>query len=171
MFHKFGERQVHAFLQATRSAIDPHRSILTTATPYVVGGSIGPVTREFVAAGAISSHDTIDADYIHLEFEHDAEVEGPVNVKVGMIRFGIVHVRESCRFWLGQDGSMLLVATAGSKAATMSFDPDGMDSRPGLPSGELENGYAHAAARLRELRDTVIASNDFGNVHSFKAAA
>lgn len=170
MFHKFGERQVHAFLRATRRAIDPSRSVMAASTPYVVAGSTGPVRQELIAAGALSSH-AVDADYIHLEFELGAEVEGPVNVKVGMVRFGILNVRESGRFWLGRDGRMLLVATAGSRAATMSFDPDGMDSRPGLPAGDLEAGYARAAARLRELADTAIASNDFGSVYSLGAAA
>ncbi len=171
MFQTSGERQVHAFLQAARTAIDPGRSILRASTPYVVGGSIGQVGREFIAAGAISSHDTMDADYIHLEFERDAEMEGPANVKIGMIRFDIVHVRESGRFWVGQDGRILLIASAGSKAATMSFDPDGMDSRPGLPAGDLESGYARAAARLRELAGAALASNDFGSVFSLKTAA
>ena len=66
---------------------------------------------------------------------------------------------------------MLLVATAGSKAATMSFDPDGMDSRPGLPTGGLEAGYARASARLREFADKALASNDFGSVYTLRAAA
>ena len=96
MSQNFGERQVHAFLRATRSAIDPSRSILAASTPYVVAASTGPVRQELIAAGALSSHE-VDADYIHLEFEHGAEVEGPVNVKVGLVRFGIVHVRESGR--------------------------------------------------------------------------
>lgn len=170
MFHEFGERHFHAFLQATRNAIDPHRGILTASTPYVIGGSVGPATREFIAAGAISSHD-IDADYIHLEFERGAEANGPVNVKVGMTRFDIVHVRESGRFWMGQDGKLLLIATAGSKAATMSFDPDGMESRPGLPAGELVSGYERATVRLRELANHAFASNDFRSVHTLRTAA
>ncbi|WP_137897486.1 hypothetical protein [Sphingomonas sp. 2SG] len=171
MFQKFAEREVHAFLQAARAAIDPHRNILTTSTPYVIGGSIGPVTREFIAAGAMTSHDEADADYIHLEFEPGGEAGGPVNVKVGMIRFGIVHVRESGRFWLGQDGRLSLVASAGPKAATMSFDPDGMEPRPGLPVGQIAIGYDRAAARLRELADMALASSDFGSVHALGAAA
>ena len=68
-------------------------------------------------------------------------------------------------------GGMLLVAKAGSKSATMTFDADGMDSRPGLPAGDLEAGYARAAAKLRELADWAIAANDFGRTISFREAA
>lgn len=171
MFQKSGERQVHAFLQAARAAIDPHRNILTTSTPYVIGGSIGPVTREFIAAGAMTSHDEADAAYIHLDFEPGDEAGGPVNVKVGMVRFGIVYVRESGRFWPDRNGRLSLVASAGSKAATMSFDPDGLNSRSGLPVGEIAIGYDRAAMRLRELADKALASSDFGSVHSLGLAA
>ena len=170
MFHTFGERQVQAFLCATRSAIDPRRSILAASTPYIVAGGTGPASQKLIAAGALASQEC-DADYIHLEFEQGAEVEGPVNVKVGMIRFGILHVRGSCRFWLGEDGRLLLIATVGFKAATMSFDPNGMDSRPGLPTGDLEAGYARAAARLRELADKAHASNDLGSIYLLRFAA
>lgn len=170
MFDKTGERHLLAFLRATRSAIDPNRNILSASTPYVVAGDVKIARRELIAAGAFASHN-VGADYIHLEFKRGAEAEGPVNVKVGMVRFDIVTVRENCRFWLGEDGRLLLVATAGAKTATMSFDPDGLDSRPGRPGGDLESGYARAAARLSELASKALASNDFGSVYSLRPAA
>jgi hypothetical protein len=60
---------------------------------------------------------------------------------------------------------------AGAKAATMSFDPGGSDSSPGLPTGELDAGYARAAKRLRQLADKALASNDLWRTYTFKAAA
>ena len=47
----------------------------------------------------------------------------------------------------------MLVATAGPKSAVMTFDPDGMDLRPGRPRGDLQAGYRRAATRLRKLAE------------------
>lgn len=117
-----------------------------------------------------SAAETADADYIHLEFEPGAEREGPVKVMIGMVRFGIMNIRESCRFWLGEDGRMTLVATVGSKAATMTFDADGAGSHPGLPAGDLAAGYERAAARLRELAATPAPANGTVTIRVLKAA-
>lgn len=163
------ESFVKDYLAAVRRAIDPHRTLLAASTPYIVAGSIGPAGQRALIAGT-SAAETADADYIHLEFEPGAERDGPVNVAVGMVRFGIMHIRQSCRFWLGADGRMALVATAGAKAATMTFDADGMDSHPGLPSGGLVAGYRRASARLRELAATPAAASDTVTIRVLKAA-
>lgn len=156
-------------LAAVRRAIDPHRTVLAASTPYIVAGSIGPADRQAMIAGT-SAAAAVDADYIHLEFEPGAERDGPVNVMIGMVRSGVMHVRESCRFWLGEDGAMMLVATVGAKAATTTFDADGADSRPGLPAGDAATGYERAAARLRQLAATPAAANDTITIRVLKAA-
>lgn len=144
------ENIVKNYLTAVRRAIDPHSSLLAASTPYIVAGSIGSADRHAIIAGTQAAQ-TADADYIHLEFEPGAEREGPVNVMIGMVRLGVMHVRESCRFWLREDGRMALVATVGSKAATMTFNADGTDSTPSLPEGDIQAGYDRAAVRLLEL--------------------
>ena len=163
------EAQVHDCLAAVRRTIDPNRTVLAASTPYVVAGSIGPANREVIFAGTLASEGA-DADYIHLEFEPGAEREGPVNVVVGMVRAGVCHIRQSCRFWLGADGRMALVATVGPKSATMTFDPEGMDSRPGRPRGDLQAGYARAATRLRKLAATPAPAQDMVTIHLPRAA-
>ena len=164
-----GETQVHDYLAAVRRAIDPNRTVLAASTPYVVAGSIGPADRQTIVAGTLASNGA-DADYVHLEFEPGTERDGPVNVVVGMVRAGVCHIRQSCRFWLGANGRMALVATVGPKAATMTFDPDGMDSRPGRPRGDLEAGYARAATRLRKLAATPASAQDTVTFRFLRAA-
>lgn len=163
------ESIVKNHLAAVRRAIDPHRTVLAASTSYVVAGSIGPAGRQAMIAGT-SAAETADADYIHLEFEPGAERDGPVNVMIGMVRFGVMHIRESCRFWLGEDGRMTLVATVGSKAATMTFDADGADSHPGFPAGDVAAGYERAAARLRKLAATPAPANETVTIRVLKAA-
>lgn len=162
MFTLFSKPRVTQSIPAGASWRPRHHTSLVAA--------VGTAGREIIASSAIASHG-VDADYIHLEFEHGSETAGPVNVKVGMIRLEILHVRESGRFWLGRDDMMKLLMTAGSKAATMTFDPDGIDSRPGLPAGDLDAGYTRAAARLRDLADEALATDDFQSIHSLKRAA
>ncbi|THD34459.1 MAG: hypothetical protein E7773_14820 [Sphingomonas sp.] len=149
MFSTTGEQQIQKFLAATRRMIDPHRTILAASTPYIVAGSSGPAGITLIAG--MQAADGVGADYIHLEFAPGREHEGPVNVAVGMMREGVGHIRRTCRFWIGEDGRVELVATVAGKHATMTFDPDGMDTRPGKPTGDLEAGYGCAATRLREL--------------------
>lgn len=149
MFDTAAETIVKNHLAAVRRAIDPHRNLLAASTPYVVAGSIGRAGRDAIVAGTHAA-DTADADFIHLEFEPGAERNGPVNVAIGMFRCGVGHIWESCRFWLGEDGRMMLVAT-GSKPTTMTFCTDGTNTHPGMPNGDVEGGFHRAAERLREL--------------------
>ncbi len=144
------EREVTAFLGATRRLIDPRRGVLVASSPYVIAGGIGPANRRMLLAGA-SAANHINADYIHLEFALGSEAEGPSNVVIAMFRGGVCHIQQTCRFWLDNDGRPFLLAEAKGKFATMTFDPAGMDSRPGAPHDELEAGYARAATKLREF--------------------
>ncbi len=77
-----------------------------------------------------------------------------------MFREGVCHIRQTCRFWLDEEGRPFLLADVGGKPATMSFDPDGMDSHPGAPHHEFKAGYERATAKLRELAATTQAANE-----------
>lgn len=148
--HEEGKRQVMAFLTAARRLIDPHRAVLADAAPYILTGGRPLDAVQLIQGGAKASE--FDADLIHLEFKPGAEADGPVNVMVSLSReANIVFIRRECRFWLDPRGTPFLIATQGRKHATMSFDPDGMDSTPGKPAGSLARGYARADARLRTL--------------------
>lgn len=152
-----GKRQVMAFLTAARRLIDPNRGVMADATPYILTGGVPLDTFQLIAGGAKAAE--FDADLIHLEFAPGAEADGPVNVMVSMSReANIVFIRRECRFWLDPRGTPLLIATQGRKHATMSFDPDGMDSKPGKPAGPLAWGYARADAKLRRLAAEALAS-------------
>lgn len=151
------ELGIQAYLAAVRKLIDPNRSMLFATSPYVVGGSAFGASRKLLIAGARAAHGA-DADYIHLDFAPGDIAAGPANVGVGMIRATTCAIRTKCRFWLAENGTPFLVATSGPKLGTMSFAPDGMDSRPGGPAaGDLEEGYARATARLRALAAEVSA--------------
>jgi len=154
-----GKRQVMAFLTAARRLVDPNRCILTATTPYIFTGGRPLDMLELIHGGAKASE--FDADLIHLDFAPGAEAEGPVNVMVSLSReANIVFIRRECRFWLDPRGTPFLIATQGKKHATMSFDPDGMDSTPGKPAGPLARGYARADAKLRRLAAEALASGD-----------
>lgn len=160
---------VKNYLAAVRRAIDPHRTMLATSTPYVVAGSIGPAGRKAIVAG-MSAADTVGADFIHLEFEPGAERNGPVNVAIGMFRCDVGHVWERCRFWLAEDGQMMLVAPYGSEPATMTFDADGTDSHPGMPKGDLEGGFHRAAERLRQIAASPSPAHDVVKIRLSRVA-
>jgi hypothetical protein len=151
------ERHIKRYLAATRRPNDPHRTLRTASTPYVVACSVGSADRAAIVAGTIAAERS-DADYIHLEFEPGSECDGPVNVVIGMVRFGICHVRESCRFWQGRERGMELVATCGVKAATMMFDPNGADSRAGLPGGDYASIRLSKGAMRRGMKNVLTAA-------------
>lgn len=150
----YDDRQVKAFLAATRRMIDPGRTAMRDRSPYAVTGGQALNPLQLIAAGQAAGED--DADLIHLEFSPGAETDGPVNV-MASISWGNVFVRREYRFWLDPRGRPFLVARQGVKYGTMSFDPDGMDSRPGRPKGSLEKGYARADATLRRYAAETLA--------------
>lgn len=153
------KRQVMAFLLAARRLIDPDHTDPAGDAPYILTGGEPLDVLQLIRGGAKASE--FDADLIHLEFAPGAEADGPVNVMVSMSReANVVFVRRECRFWLDARGRPFLIATQGRKHATMSFDPAGMDSVPGKPSGPLERGYARAHARLRKLAGEALAAGD-----------
>jgi hypothetical protein len=151
--------QIHLFLSAVLRLIDPHRALLAAARPYVMTGGSPLDTMQLVAGGK-RANEVQDADLIHLVFEHGREAEGPVNVMVAMERDRVIGIRTECRFWLNELGQPFLIAKCGGKFATMSFDPEGMDSQPGAPAGDLEPGYARAMDLLRRSAATGIFAND-----------
>ena len=157
--NNLGGRPLTAFLGAARRLIDPIRGILSASSPYVIAGGIGPANQRLLLAGA-SAANHINADYIHLEFAPGAKINGPSNVVVAMFREGVCHIRQTCRFWLDEEGRPFLLADVGGKTATMSFDPDGMDSHPGAPHHDLKAGFERAAAKLRELAASGQAANE-----------
>lgn len=151
-----GKRQVMAFPVAARRLIDPHRCVLADAAPYIFTGGEPLDMLQLIRGGARASE--FDADFIHLDFVPGAEADGLVNVMVSMSREqNVVFVRRECRFWLDPRGTPFLIATQGRKYATMSFDADGMDSKPGKPAGPLARGYARADAKLRRLAAEALA--------------
>ena len=151
-----GKRQVMAFLTAARRMVDPHRAVLAETTPYMFTGGVQLDALQLIRGGAKASE--FDADLIHLDFAPGAETDGPVNVMVSLSREeNVVFIRRECRFWLDPRGTPFLIATQGKKYATMSFDADGMDSKPGKPAGPLARGYARADARLRKLAAQALA--------------
>lgn len=132
---------------------------MADAAPYIFTGGVALDTFQLIAGGAKAAE--FDADLIHLEFAPGAVQGGPVNVMVSMSReANIVFIRRECRFWLDPQGVPFLIAAQGRKHATMSFDPDGMDSTPGKPAGPLARGYARADAKLRKLAAEALASGD-----------
>ena len=154
-----GKRQVMAFLTAARRLVDPNRSVMADPAPYIFTGGVPLDTFQLIAGGAKAAE--YDADLIHLEFAPGAEADGPVNVMVSMSReANVVFFRRECRFWLDPRGTPFLIATQGRKHATMSFDPDGMDSTPGKPAGPLARGFARADAKLRKLAAEAWAKGD-----------
>ncbi len=157
--NNLGGRHITAYLGAARRLIDPIRGVLLASSPFVIAGGIGPVNQRMLLAGA-SAANHINADYIHLEFAAGAEIDGPSNVVVAMFREEVCHIRQTCRFWLDEEGRPFLLADVGGKTATMSFDPDGMDSHPGAPHHDLKAGFERAAAKLRELAASGQAANE-----------
>ena len=166
---KFDFVQIHSFLSAVRRMIDPHRAVLAAKAPYILTGG-QPLDLLQLAAGGRDAHEHADADLIHLVFEPGLEAQGPSYVMVAMARERVIGIRSECRFWLDQRGKPFLLARCGGKFATMSFDPDGMDSQPGAPAGDLERGYARAAALLREYAAASAAANDTASATAERAA-
>lgn len=161
--------RIHSFLLAVGRMIDPHRAVLAAKSPYIMTGG-KPLDLLQLIAGGKGAHEHADADLIHLVFEPGQEAQGPSNVMVVMAREGVIGIRSESRFWLDERGKPFLVARSEGKFATMSFDPDGMDSRPGAPADDLEPGYAGAAKLLRKYAAAAAAANDLA-AHTVERAA
>ena len=146
------DRQVMSFVRAATCLIYPGPVVLSNSTPYLFGGGVGSVCRRALYAAA-SAANTVNANYIHLELLAGAESAGPSNVVVAMFRGGTCYVTQTCRFWLDEDGRPFLLTEAGGATATMTFGPEGLNSRLGSPSGDLGDGYERAATKLRELAE------------------
>ena len=166
---QFNAETIRSFFAAVHRMVDPHRAVLAASRPYVVTGGM-PLNAIQLVAGGKAAYDNADADYVHLVFEPGREAEGPCNVMVAMDRGSVVFIKKECRFWLDKRGKPFLVARSGDKFATMSFDPDGMDSQPGAPADDLEPGYACAAKLLRKYAAAAAAANDLV-AHTVERAA
>ncbi|TFI59758.1 hypothetical protein E2493_02655 [Sphingomonas parva] len=172
MFTENGKRHVQAFLAAMNHVADPNRAIMADVRPCVLVTGGTPLDPHSLIALAKAS-DGIDADLIHLEFEIGAESEGPRNILTAMVRDGIVHVGPRCAVWVDPRGRPFLLRTSG-KMGLISFDPDGLDFRPGRPKTSVGKGLARGTAKLRQLAaeqlGRIEAANDYAGVPADAAA-
>lgn len=151
------ENRVQAYIAATRRLIDPGRSAMKDESPYVLTGGTAINVLQLMRGAEAASE--FDADLIHLEFAGGGAMDGPVNVKAGLMRTAnVVFIRQECRFWLDPRGKPALICRVGDRYATMTFDPDGMDSTPGKSKGSLERGYARADRLLRRYAEEALAT-------------
>lgn len=151
MFDENGKRQIQAFLAAMRAIADPHRAVQAEQTPPVVITGGAPLDLVKFGSIAKAASDEFDADVIHLEFEPGREAEGPLRITVGMHRDMVVHIKTDCSVWADPRGRPFLLARQGAKMGLASFDPDGMDYRPGRPKSDVAKGLARGAKLLRQL--------------------
>ena len=151
MFDENGERHIKAFIKAMKRIADPHRAVQAEQnSPVMVTGGL-PLDLISLARFARSASDVFDADVIHLEFEPGREAEGPRRIAVGMFRDGIAQMKSDCQVWADPRGRPFLLARQGQKMGLASFDPDGMDYRPGRPKGDVGKGLARGAKLLQRL--------------------
>ncbi|THD35082.1 MAG: hypothetical protein E7773_11515 [Sphingomonas sp.] len=151
MFDENGERHIRAFISAMKCVADPHRALQADQnSPVVVTGG-SPLNLIQLAQFARSASEVFDADVIHLEFEPGREAEGPQRIAVGMFRDGIAQVKSDCQVWADPRGRPFLLARQGQKMGLASFDPEGMDYRPGRPKSDVAKGLARGAKLLRQL--------------------
>ncbi|MBX3595560.1 MAG: hypothetical protein KYX69_11740 [Sphingomonas sp.] len=134
-----------------RAIADPLRAMMTQQTAPVVitgGASVNLLKLGSIAKAA---SDQFDADHVHLVFEPGREAEGPKRILVGMHRDRIVHVKTDCSVWADPRRRPFLLARQVSEMGLTSFDPDGMDYRPGRPKTNVAKGLARGAELLRRL--------------------
>ena len=151
MFDENGHRQIQAYLAAMRAIADPHRAVQAEQTPPVMITGGAPLDLIKFGRIAKAASDEFDADVIHLEFEPGRETEGPQRILVGMLRDAVVHIKTDCSVWADPRGKPYLLARQGEKMGMASFDPDGMDYRPGRPKTDIGKGLTRGAKLLRQL--------------------
>jgi len=169
MPHEFDQRQIKAYLSAMRRLADPNRAVLANQESCVLV-TAGTPLHERTLLTLVAASNLMDADLIHLEFEPGREASGPTNIFVAMMRDGIAHVGERCAVWADPRGRPFLARQSGNPGL-LSFDPDGMDFKPGRPSTSMAKGLARGSAMLRQLVDIELARPAPANENTTASAA
>ena len=136
----------------------------------ITGGKWGDLQQFINFAKAV---DEEDADLLHMDFEPGSEADGPVNIRLSMGRGGILFTHSECWLWADPRGKMFVLSKGSRKPGLASFDPDGMDYRPGRPKSDIAKGIKRAAAKLKKLVAEELArkaANDAAEVPAQTAA-
>lgn len=173
MFEQNGQRHIKAFIAAVEQLADPHRKVMADDRPSVVvlgGRAIDFSTLASFAKGA----DEFDADLLYLEFDPGSEHEGPTRIRLAITRSGIVYTWSDCAVFADPRGKAYLVSNNQGRYGVATFDPDGIDYRPGRPKTSISKGLQRGKALLCKLAagelQRVAAANDRQSATSDVAA-
>lgn len=163
MFEQNGQRHIKAYIAAVEQLADPHRKLMADDRPCVVvlgGTDIDYSTLASLAKGS----DEFDADLLYLEFNPGSEHEGPTRIRLALTRNGIVYTWSDCAIFADPRGRPCLVSNNQGRYGVATFDPDGIDYRPGRPKTSIPKGLKRGQALLCRLAANklhhVIAAND-----------
>lgn len=150
MFEQNGQRHIKAYIAAVQKLADPNRNIMADDRPCVVVLGGAPIDFSTLASLAKGS-DAIDADLIYLEFNPGSEHEGPTRIRLALTHNGIVYTWSDCAVFADPRGHACLVANNQGRYGVATFDPEGIDYRPGRPKTSIPKGLQRGKALLCKL--------------------
>ena len=163
MFEQSDQRHIKAYIAAVQKLADPNRKVMADDRACVV--VLGGRTIDFSTLASLAKgSDEIDADLIYLEFNPGSEHEGPTRIRLALTRNGIVYTWNECAVFADPRGHACLVANNQGRYGVATFDPDGIDYRPGRPKTSISKGLERGKALLCKLAtgelQRVTAAND-----------